>query len=207
MTTKVGALLDQFMVGANIDDTRLSKITKVAKANISRLKNDPKANPTLATLKPLAAFFGITVSQLLGEEPLLYENKTSQVAFRLPILEWEDVQNSLGGQYFGVKNWLSVEYKVSEHAFAVRMNEKTMIPLFPTGAVLIIDKQSSYEDGAHVLVHGSEDKPPFLRQYLIDGDIVFLKSLKIGADWVEPLNKTTNIIGAVIEVRFQMENI
>lgn len=206
MTTKVGALLEQFMLGAGIDDTRLSAATKVAKANISRLKNDPKANPTLATLKPLAAFFNVTVSQLLGEDPLTKEEHTGQVMYRLPILDWQEVSTNLDGKFFGISHWLSVDYSVSHSAFAVRVTDRTLIPIFPVGAVLIIDKQAVYEDGVHVLIQGNEGEVPFLRQYLIDGNIKLLKSLKAGTDWVEPLTKDISIIGAVVEVRLQMDS-
>lgn len=206
MTTKVGTLLEQFMLGAKVDDATLSAETKVAKANISRLKNDPKANPTLATLKPLAAFFGVTVSQLLGEEPLTQVNEKGQVLSRLPILSWDDVQTNLTGHYFGVTDWLSVEYQVSEFAFALKVSDKTLIPIFPVGAILIIDKQTVYEDGMHVLVRNNEGDPPFLRQYLIDGNMKLLRSLKLGTHWSEPLSDSLTLIGAVLEVRFNRES-
>ncbi len=207
MSIKVGALLEQFMLGAGVDDTRLSQATKVAKANISRLRNDPKANPTLATLKPLAAFFGVTVSQLLGEAPIGVMDEVAQVACRLPILAWHDIQNNLDGQYYGVSDWLSVEEKLTEHSFAVIMSDKTMVPIFPLGSLLIIESQIEYVDGMHVLLKGMDGGDPFLRQYLVDGNVRLLKSLKIGANWVEALNSEMQIIGAVIEIRYKMEGV
>ncbi len=207
MTTKVGDLLEQLMLGLNVDDTTLSKATKIAKANISRLRNDPRANPTLATLKPLAAFFGITVSQLLGEAPLLDgELIEPQVAFRLPILEWGDVLSFSNGKSTKFEEWLSTEHGVSEYAFALRITDHTMVALFPLNALLIMDKTTEYQDGMHVLVKMDDNPLPFLRQYLIDGNVRLLKSLKVGANWVEPLTSKMTILGSVIEVRYQMGN-
>lgn len=206
MATKVGALLEQLMFRLNVDDNKLSKATKVAKANISRLRNDPKANPTLATLKPLAEFFGVTVSQLLGEAPLSNNDVIEpQIAFRIPILEWNNIVGFVDGKRKKIDNWLSTEHGVTEHSFAVRVTDHTMVSLFPLDALLIIDKSTKYQDGMHVLVCSDDNSLPFLRQYLVDGNVRLLKSLKIGANWVEPLTEKIHILGAVIEVRYQME--
>ena len=204
MTKSVGILLDRLMTKVGVDETKLSKATKIAKANISRLKNDPKANPTLATLRPLADFFGLTVSQLLGESPLS-SDAMPQVASRIPIIGWNAIQDYRTSKSIKIHEWLSTEHKVSDHAFAIQINDKTMVPLFPADALLIIDKVSHYQDGMYVLVKQEDICAPFIKQYLIDGNTHLLKSLKIGVDRTEPLLPIQKIIGAIIEVRYRME--
>lgn len=44
----------------------LSAQTGVSVSNISRLKNHPNSNPTVATLKPIADYFEVSIDQLLG---------------------------------------------------------------------------------------------------------------------------------------------
>ena len=91
MRHQLGKRLQYLMMKLGIDETFLSTQTHVAKANISRLKNDPASNPTLATLKPLADFFGITVSQLLGEVPLEDEAFQQGNHFRIPVIGFRHI--------------------------------------------------------------------------------------------------------------------
>lgn len=53
-----------------LTEAELAKKTGVSKANISRLINQNNCNPTLNTLAPLAQYFEISVSQLIGEIPV-----------------------------------------------------------------------------------------------------------------------------------------
>lgn len=206
MSTKVGALLERFMQDAGVDDTRLSRATNVAKANISRLKKDPKANPTLATLKPLAAFFGLTVSQLLGEAPLTEVNEQAQVRCRIPVLVWSSINSFIEKQQCHTEDWLSMEEMLDENVFAAIVSDKTMSPIFPLGSILIIEPKADYSDGMYVLMQGVDGGEPFLRQYLVDGSARLLKSVKLGANWVEPISNEMNIIGAIKEIRYKMES-
>lgn len=207
MTTKVAQAMAELMRLAEVDDNQLSKITKVAKANISRLRNDPKANPTLATLKPLAEFFGVTVSQLLGEAPLNVDQGHGQVAYRVPLLANDALLEARDDVAIKASQWLSTDYTVSEHAFAYKVLDTTLSPMFPYHSALIIDKKETYEDGSYLLVKSLASSKPFLRQYVIDGDSFWLKSVKLGPELVEPLNEGHQILGEVIEVRYQVGDI
>ena len=208
MSTKVGVLLEQLMLDAGVDDTRLSQATKIAKANISRLKNDPKANPTLATLKPLAAFFGVTVSQLLGEAPLSGVKEQGQVRCRIPVLPWSSINAFLSEAHFTkADEWISMEDTMHAQAFGVIISDKTLSPIFPLGALLIIEPQQEYTDGMYVLIEGIDGGEPFLRQYLVDGKMRLLKSIKLGSNWGEPISNEMKIIGSVIEIRYRMEGL
>lgn len=61
------ANLKKLMDLHQINDKDLSDSTGVPTANISRLKNNLTCNPTLGTLLPIAKYFGVTVSELIGD--------------------------------------------------------------------------------------------------------------------------------------------
>ena len=44
----------------------LYRNTGIAIPTIKRLQNDPTTNPTIGTLLPIANFFGISITQLIG---------------------------------------------------------------------------------------------------------------------------------------------
>ncbi len=68
---RLSAILNHLMAESKIDGVQLSRRTGIPVTTINRLrKNDADNNPTLSTLVPLAHFFAITVSQLIGDEPI-----------------------------------------------------------------------------------------------------------------------------------------
>ena len=89
--------LNQLMIEHNIDGVLLSKNVGIPTTTINRLrKGDPTNNPTLTTLVPLAEFFSITVSQLIGDEPLPKSSSRHHPEIPLsltylPLLSWGEV--------------------------------------------------------------------------------------------------------------------
>lgn len=61
--------LERLMKQHNVSLKQLAQEVGVPAANISRLKNDSSSNPTLSTLIPIAKFFDVSVSELIGELP------------------------------------------------------------------------------------------------------------------------------------------
>ena len=66
----LGEQLASLMHKHHIDDAELSKATGIPASTISRMPLNSNANPTAASLRPIARFFNISISQLLGDEPL-----------------------------------------------------------------------------------------------------------------------------------------
>ena len=60
-------ILRQLIEERGISLKELSSETGVAAPNISRLLSSSDSNPTLSTLMPIARFFGVSVSMLIGE--------------------------------------------------------------------------------------------------------------------------------------------
>ncbi len=211
MSHKAGLQLKKLMNEADIDDLRLSQLTGVAKSNISRLKNDPDSNPTLATLKPIADYFAITVSQLLGEVPIATQgaqDESGVIITQVPKIAWDEIQSFIRDKHQLLQlASISTDRVVSTDAFAVTVMDSTLMPIFPKGALLVVEPNQTPADGSHILMMTSAKAKPCLRQYLQDGETVLLKSLKAGTNWMEPLESQHQIIGVVLEVRYQLEDL
>ena len=54
----------------NLNALELEQLTGVPASTIYRLLKDKSGNPTIDILKKLSSFFQITVSQLIGEDPI-----------------------------------------------------------------------------------------------------------------------------------------
>ena len=61
-----------------LSSSALARKTGVHATNIKRIRNNEQANPTVTTLLPLARYFSISLSQLIGDEVL--PSKSAQTA-------------------------------------------------------------------------------------------------------------------------------
>lgn len=59
----------QICAERGISPSRAAIEAGLSKSTVSKWKNTPEAEPTGAALKKLSDFFGVSISELLGEEP------------------------------------------------------------------------------------------------------------------------------------------
>ena len=61
-----------FLMTKNVlNASELARSTGLPASTIKKIRNHDNPNPTLATLRPLAQYFSISLSQLIGDEPLI----------------------------------------------------------------------------------------------------------------------------------------
>src|ERR1700730_4201865 len=83
------------MTEARISASQLSKNTGLPTTTIKRIRSNANANPTLVSLLPIAAFFRISLSQLIGEEDIPANiikgtfSSNQKLWTRVPIITWE----------------------------------------------------------------------------------------------------------------------
>lgn len=66
--TPLGRLMDAYNSGAGISDNELGRRTGVSQATITRIANGSTKEPKQESLAPLAAFFGVSLAAIRGEE-------------------------------------------------------------------------------------------------------------------------------------------
>lgn len=66
----VAEILTTLMVRAGLSDNELADRTGIPQPTISRIKNGHSRDPRDSTLRPLAEYFRLSVSQLRGDLPL-----------------------------------------------------------------------------------------------------------------------------------------
>jgi transcriptional regulator with XRE-family HTH domain len=62
---------------AELSENELSRRTGISQQIINRMLSGENTNPKIATLTPLAHYFHISISQLIGERPMS-ENEPSE---------------------------------------------------------------------------------------------------------------------------------
>ncbi len=204
----VCSILRTLMAETQIKEAELARKVGLPQTTINRLllggTNDPRAH----TLKPIADFFGVTIGQLCGFEPLplnrikgsVNSSNPSSWTF-IPIITWEMV-SSLSCTRKNLtphshKNWIGTERLISSDSFALR-SLSFMEPRFGKDSTLIIDAQTEYRDG-HFIVIALDGIHPTIRKVLRDGSDTLLQSFD--QTQTTKLNTQHTIYGTVVESR------
>ena len=205
------------MEECDIDDAQLARETGVPASTISRMRINSSANPTASTLRPISKFFSISISQLLGDEPLPKErlpgthNPTYYTSARMPVIEWDWILNWVETGSENIKDklqtWISTEKEVSPNSFALIIPTDSFGLAFRKGSTIIVDPSQPPVDGDLILVKNDIDKNILLKQILMDGYEAYMRSVNPEIKSVVPLAEDYKIIGTVIETRFSSQTV
>lgn len=197
--------LNQLMLECKIDGVKLGKYTGIPTTTINRLRNsDPNNNPTLTTLVPLANFFSITVSQLIGDEPICSEqisgisHDQEEKMRRIPVLQWEEAILP-PTHYNPERQTVRTEYNYHADAYALVVEENDWQNL-TRGTALLIDPSLQVEHRDFIIVHKIGQKTPTLKQALYDEGLLYLKPIIEGYG-ITLLTPEHNILGVVVEYK------
>lgn len=208
-------ILSSLMEECDIDDAQLARETGIPASTISRIRTNSKANPTASTLRPISKFFSISISQLLGDEPLPKDrlpgthNPTYFTTARMPIIEWEWIMSWVTSRSENIKvklqTWISTEKEVGPNTFALIIPTDSFGIAFRKGSTIIVDPSQYPVDGDLILIKIENEKNILLKQFLRDGFETYLRSVNPDIKNIMPLTESYTIIGTVIETRFSLQ--
>lgn len=182
---KLGNILRRLLYEKQMKSIDLAREVKVPQPTIHRLVTGKSVRPYQSSLTPIARYFGITIDQLVGEEPLAEEfashdlSGKSQQLRRVPLIKWEEIENFITTNQAPTEEPYIImdRAKLSLRAFATEMKETSMEPVFRRGAQLVFDPELQPKDRDFVLVKLNELKTPIFRLLLVDGNDQYLKPL------------------------------
>lgn len=203
--SKLSTILRTLMHEVGITVTELARQTNVGQPVIHRMASNETDNPKVLSLSPIAKFFNVNISQLIGDEPLDHDRfKGSHNPFyrkwsRLPLLNWQQaVQWPEVLIPHEIQSYISTEANVSEHAFAIRMEDTTMAERFPLGTLLVVEPEMQAQDKDFVAIHIEGEEKIQLKQILMDGPDIYLKPLNPDFE-TKKLTKSYRILGVMIQ--------
>lgn len=175
LARNLNALLER----EGIRPAKLARDVSLPPATIQNLRCGDNINPTLSTLIILAKYFSVSVSQLIGETPLAQNiNKLTAQIKHIPVLSWEEVR--LWPNMHVEKNEIIiVEDYIETIDFALTYLEKPS-ENFPENCILLISYNINPKHGDFIIVYKNESAKAFLRQWIDEGDGVYLRSLVVG---------------------------
>lgn len=208
---KLPRILGSLMEEQGLNVSELARRTGIGQPVIHRVLSGETDNPKVATLSPIANFFAISISQLIGDEPLPKDRivgtfqLTSHGWTSIPLLSWEQVIHWPDQRdKLKVDVHEATEISVSENAFALRVKDTTMLPRFPENTLLIIDPKEQPSDRDFVIAHIANQKQAVFRQFLLNGDDTYLKPLNVDFN-MTLLDKKSRLLGVMVQARMDFK--
>ena len=122
----------------------------------------------------------------------------------LPIISWEEASNWVKFQpelrTQNWKNWISTDLSVSDAAFAVIVKGDAMAPTFNEGTILVIEPAMAPNNRDFVVVAIKGQANAVFKQFLIDGDDTYLKSINNEYRTVQ-FDKSSTVVGTLVQAR------
>lgn len=195
----IASNLKKLMERANISEHELSRRTSVKQPIIHRLLSGNNQNPKLLTLKPIADYFMLSVSQLIGEKEIesVWSGLTSK-----DHQGWVEVQLS---NYHQIKSRdgliipksIITENNVSRNAFAFYIVDQSMEPLFPEGCMIIIEPEIKPLHNNYILVKTNNDET-LLRNFLSISGENYINPLNSKFGTIVKISSEHEILGTVV---------
>ena len=190
---KLSDNLNLLMTAARISASQLARRINVPLSSIKKIRKGDNKNPTLATLLPIAEFFSVTLEDLVAGNPLQKINNL--VPAQLPLISWQEALNWSDV----VSNKRSVvfsENDYSEHAYTLFLEADCGI--FLSNSLLLIEPNIYPLHGDYVVVHKEGLSLAVLKQFLIEEEKPYLKSLNITTHTVL-MAENYRLLGVVME--------
>jgi SOS-response transcriptional repressor LexA len=207
-------VLNRLLFQKQIRVTELARKTGVSQPTLQRMVTGNSENPHVSSLKPIADYFNVTLKQLKGIDPIpwLYPITPEEAGWtRVPLLSAEEAVTCK--KYLTSKarvkthEMVMTDVKVSQQAYALRMHDASMEPLFPKGTLLIMDANREPKDRSYVAVALRNYPHAIFRQLLIDGRHRYLKPLSPDFDQykMKIVSEDDKILGVLLQARRNYE--
>ncbi|MCW8419999.1 MULTISPECIES: XRE family transcriptional regulator [Fluoribacter] len=167
----IGDVLSELLKKYNLSALELERLTGVPSSTIYRLLKDKGGNPTIEVLKKLSSFFQITVSQLIGEEPIGCK--------QIPLIQPPDIYsfiNSPKDRKLDLDS-VPIDFPLSSKCFGTLCQDNMMEPFILVNSIVIVDPERNIANKDFVLLIKNKNEKPIIRQIISDGDDFYLKIL------------------------------
>jgi SOS-response transcriptional repressor LexA len=210
MSAKLSENLNLLMSESRLNAEELSRRISLPASTIKKIRNNSASNPTLSTLSPLAKYFSLTISQLVGDEPFPKERIKGSYKIdpeklsHIPLISW---QEAITWPDIEKKPRLTItsEHEYSKTAYALLVEEDNWDNLTKDTA-LLIEPTLKIEHRDFVIVYKVGQKVPTLKQILLDEEQMYLKPVTQGYN-IAGFTPEHKILGIIVEYKKHLKKI
>ena len=165
----------------NLRISELARAANVPQPTLHHIMSGNTKNPRRKSLHALAAFFEVSVSQLLGSQPLSglippdMQEEFSITA--LPMISWHDVSKwpNYTVNESPAQRQIVTDDSISKQSFALAIEDEQSTPLFPAGAIVIFDPAVQPRDRNFALVYFGEENEVQIVRVIRDNEELYVK--------------------------------
>jgi transcriptional regulator with XRE-family HTH domain len=198
------ARMKSLMLNSNMSEAELARKTHLPQATINRILLGTTQDPRISTIRAIADIFGVTIKQLIGDEPLLqFPEKNHKQSF-IPVIEWHEILDFTSpcrrSKNYTHTEWVLIDRLRVDGCFALRTTP-SMEPKFRRGSTIIIEPNEPLRDYQIVVVSFNHQEPTIRRIEKDGGDIYFLRLKAARHEPAKPMQASDKIIGVITEAR------
>ncbi|HEY1772469.1 MAG TPA: S24 family peptidase [Gammaproteobacteria bacterium] len=185
----------------SVNQAQLAAEAKLEQPTVGRILSGESKRPYPQTIEALAAYFDVTIGQVMGTEELLNASTVASPMTSVPLISW--VQAGKGQEVMDIftpgvaDKWVDVPKKLGPGSFALRVHGDSMEPKFPEGCIIICDPGVQAAHGKYVVVRTDHDNEATFKQLVVDGGKKYLKPINPRYEIVE-LSLYAHIAGVVV---------
>lgn len=200
--TKIAQILTKLMSDKKIRVTELARRVSLPQPTVHRIVSGVCEHPHMSSLKPLAAYFGISIEQLKGHDHIPWLDRIA----RVPMLNWKDAlqwPRKKESEEKPSHDLILTDAMVSTSAYALKVQDASMEPVFPRNSTLIVDPEREYQDRSLAVVKMSAHNEAVFRQVRVDAGSIYLKALSPDFDQFKmtKLGPQDKVLGVVVQAK------
>lgn len=190
---KTADVLKALMAREGLNQAELARRAGLNQPTIQRILNRGIENPGVPTVAKLAAYFGVTVQQMVGVEPLDSKAAGAEPMLRkakptrmLPLISWVQAGSFCDAmdpyEPGDANEWVPVYNGASELAFVLEVRGDSMLnpygdPSFPEGTRIIADPAVEARPGRFVIARIDSANEVTFKKLVEDAGRHYLKPL------------------------------
>lgn len=192
----------------NMSEAKFARAVNLPKATINRLLSGRTPDPRAGTLLPIAQYFGISLEQLLGVEPLSFlsplktiDNAVESI-LKLPfieiekIIQWHHLDYHPDHFHSIVSNF---QKAITPDCYITQVKTASMQPKFYKNDFIVVNPRIQPKDQDYVIYYIQSDDKIILRKMIIDDNQSILTPLDLNADKPITCKKEDIFLGLVIK--------
>jgi SOS-response transcriptional repressor LexA len=195
-------ILQDLLRNEEINESELARRCGLKQPLLYRLSHGDNTNPTINSLRPIANYFGVSISQLIGETPLpkaLQTHKTNWAL--LPLIDFEQaITWPNNREQIECKLKIYTDIDVSDEAYALQVCDSTMLPRFIEGTILVVDPNSQQKNRDFVIAQHQQHQQATFQQLLIEGCQRYLKPLNTAFP-PQAMQEEDMVLGTVVQTK------
>lgn len=199
MQINLSDTLNVLMAKARVNSSELARATGLPATTIKRIRNNEQCNPTISTLAPIAAYFSISMSELLGGSG----NAGLESTNTLPLLAWTEAPEIDTLSLHADQPRVSTELQLSKSSYALPI-QTDELPPFSRGGVILVDRNRRAKTLDYIIVAKRGMSQAIIKKLIIEGDEHYLKSLITGIN-LQAYTDDFQCLGVVAQYKLDLK--